>query len=231
MLDLQHGAITIDGLDISKLPREQIRSRLNAIPQEPYLLAGTIRSNIDPLNLAPDDAVIAALQKVHLWDLVESKGGPASRMNDKTFSPGQRQLICLARALMRKSSILVLDEVTSSVDIDTDKLMQKIIRDEFPTQTIIAIAHRLDTVIDFDKIAVLEHGKLVEYDSPEVLLSYPSAFRELYMTQKGQEVRDVIPEEDEEDLEETEETQRAQELALAMRRARKFALSLLLGLG
>ncbi|KAH8805474.1 putative ABC multidrug transporter [Xylogone sp. PMI_703] len=194
MLDLSTGSITIDNLDISTIPRQSVRFRLNAIPQEPYLLAGTVRLSVDPLRRTPDTAIITALQKVQLWDYIQLKGGLDADLSADFFSHGQRQLICLARAMIRQSSVLVLDEATASVDVKTDELMQKIIREEFPTQTIIAVAHRLDTVTDFDMVAVLDHGELVEYDSPRNLLGRQSKFRELYLTQKGE---DAIAEEEE----------------------------------
>ncbi|KAG9231678.1 putative multidrug resistance-associated protein [Amylocarpus encephaloides] len=173
-------SILIDGVDITKIPRQAVRSRLNAIPQDPFFMKGSIRLNASPENLHSDEDISQALQKLQLWDIVESKGGLDAELHAEFFSHGQRQLFCLARAILRKSRIVVLDEVSSSVDITTDILMQRVIREEFAGSTIIAIAHRLDTILDFDKVAVLSEGQLVEFDSPQVLLEQPSAFRELY---------------------------------------------------
>lgn len=181
MLELAPGSsITIDGIDISTLPRQLVRSRLNAIPQEPFFVKGTIRSNADPYSVHTDAAIINAIQKVHLWSLVQAKGGLDSQLEADFFSHGQRQLFCLARAILRKSKVVVLDEVTSSVDKVSDALMQKIIRGEFEGCTIIAVAHRLDTILDFDRIALLGGGRLVEMDTPERLLGRESAFKELF---------------------------------------------------
>lgn len=181
MLELTpESSITIDGIDITTLPRQLVRSRLNAIPQEPFFIKGTIRSNADPYQLHTDAEIISAIQKVHLWPLVLAKGGLDAELDQEFFSHGQRQLFCLARAILRKSKVVVLDEVTSSVDSRTDELMQMIIRKEFGDATIIAVAHRLDTILDFGRIALLGGGELKELDSPKALLGRDSMFKELY---------------------------------------------------
>lgn len=181
MLELAEGSsITIDGIDIATLPRQLVRERLNAIPQEPFFIKGTVRSNADPYSAYSDDAIIAAIEKVQLWSLVLAKGGLDTQLDAEFFSHGQRQLFCLARAILRRSKVIILDEVTSSVDKNSDELMQGIIREEFEGCTIIAVAHRLDTILDFDRIALLGSGKLVECDTPAALLGRDSAFKELY---------------------------------------------------
>ena len=173
-------SITIDGIDITTLPRQLVRSRLNAIPQEPFFIMGTIRANADPYHTHTDAAIVAAIQKVHLWSLAYSKGGLDAELDQDFFSHGQRQLFCLARAILRKSKVVVLDEVTSSVDARTDELKQRVIREEFKDATILCVAHRLDTILDFGRIALLGNGELKELDSPSVLLGRDSLFRELY---------------------------------------------------
>jgi ATP-binding cassette subfamily C (CFTR/MRP) protein 1 len=182
MLELTSGTMLVDGLDLSTLPRHIIRSRLNAIPQDPYFIVGSIRLNLDPYESSDDSQLIAALKKVQLWDVIVSNGGLDADLDVDDLSHGQRQLFCLARAILRKSKIVVLDEVTSSMDRKTDELMQRIIREQFKDCTIVAVAHRLDTILDFDRIAVLDSGRLAECDSPMNLLSRPSAFKELYDT-------------------------------------------------
>jgi ATP-binding cassette subfamily C (CFTR/MRP) protein 1 len=180
MLELREGAITVDGIDIATIPRQTVRERLNAIPQEPIFMKGSIRLNADPYALHSDSDIIAAIQKVHLWELVSAKGGLAADLDAEFFSVGQRQLFCLARAILRKSKVVVLDEVTSSVDTKSDELMQKVIREEFRDCTVIAVAHRLDTILDFDRIALLSGGELKELDTPGKLLAGQSLFRDLY---------------------------------------------------
>lgn len=173
-------SLLVDGINITRIPREIVRSRFNAIPQDPFFMKGSIRFNLSPEISHSDAEIIEALSKVQLWPIVEPRGGLDAELDANFFSHGQRQLFCLARAILRKSKIVVLDEVSSSMDVTTDKLIQRIIRQEFAGSTIIAVAHRLNTILDFDRIALLSDGKLIELDSPLALLSRPSAFRELY---------------------------------------------------
>ena len=170
----------IDDIDLSTIPRQEIRARLNAISQDPYFIAGTIRLNLDPYASSNDTALISALQKVQLYDTIMANGGLDADLDIDSLSHGQRQLFCLARAMLRKGKIIVLDEATSSVDRKTDELMQRIIREEFKDHTVIAVAHRLETILDFDRIAVLDRGMLKECDTPKNLLASKTAFRELY---------------------------------------------------
>ncbi|KAH7074750.1 P-loop containing nucleoside triphosphate hydrolase protein [Paraphoma chrysanthemicola] len=187
LMDISSGQIIIDSLDISTLPRQLVRSRLIALPQDPYVLAGTVRENIDPLGTVPDDLVISALRKVKLDHLLDNADiGLNAKLTSDMLSHGQCQLLCLARAMMRRSSILILDEATASVDVHTDALMQDIIRTEFKHHTVIAAAHRLDTISDFDTVVVLDQGRVLECDSPQSLLKKDSKFRELWQIQKGE---------------------------------------------
>ncbi|TVY14490.1 Canalicular multispecific organic anion transporter 2 [Lachnellula arida] len=176
MIELHQGTILIDGIDVTKVPRETTRSRLNAIPQETFFLRGTFRENLDPSGIAEEASLVQALKRVNL------------EISTATWTPrlshGQRQLFSLARAILRPAKIVVLDEATSSVDQETDDLMQGIIREVFEDCTLIAVAHRLNTIMDFDRVAVLEGGELMEYDSPANLLAKPSLFRSLYNDQQ-----------------------------------------------
>jgi ABC-type multidrug transport system fused ATPase/permease subunit len=187
LMDLQSGSIVIDGIDIATLPRQTVRSRLIALPQDPYVLAGTVRENIDPLYTVSDDEIVSALRKVQLDHLLDDEeAGLNAKLTTEMLSHGQCQLLCLARAMIRKGSILILDEATASVDVHTDALMQQIIRTEFKHHTIIAAAHRLDTIIDFDAVLMLDAGRILETDNPANLLGRDSSFKELYQIQKGE---------------------------------------------
>ncbi|CAG8888161.1 unnamed protein product [Penicillium egyptiacum] len=183
ILELNSGTILIDGIDISKVSRSQVRSRINTIPQQPFFLHGTVRLNANPEGNATDETIIESLQAVNLWSHIQLKGGLDIDMSDDLLSHGQQQLFCLARALCKSSNIVIMDEATSSVDSETDALMQTVIRTHFKNQTVIAIVHKLHTILDFDKVALLENGKIVEFDTPKALLSKEgSAFRTLVET-------------------------------------------------
>ncbi|KAK3360588.1 ABC transporter [Lasiosphaeria hispida] len=179
--DIHGGAIFVDGVDIATIPRREVRRRIVGIPQQPFLLKGSVRLNADPLGVASDEAIIEALECVQLIGLVEKNGGLDADVDGLTLSNGQKQLFCFARAMLRPGKILVLDEATSSVDVRTEEVIQRLLRKRFAGHTIIAVAHRLDTIMDFDKVAVLDAGRLVEFDSPYSLLDAPgSTFSRLY---------------------------------------------------
>ena len=172
------GRIVIDGVDISQIGLHDLKSRLTIIPQDAVLFTGSIRFNLDPFNERSDDEIHRSLEFAHLKDFVASlEDGIHHKISEggEDLSAGQRQLVCLARALLRKSKILVLDEATASVDFATDELVQQTIRSEFKDCTTITIAHRLKTVLDSSRILVLDHGELKEYDSPESLLKDPNS--------------------------------------------------------
>jgi len=191
MIEMSGGSIIIDDLDISTLPREEIRSRLVGVPQDSYLLTGSVRLNADPKKCVPDSAIIDALKSVQLWENVKEKGGLDTDIEKIFLSHGQKQLFCLARAMLRPSTVLILDEATSSVDAKTDTLMQRIIREKFSKHTIIAVAHKLDSILDYDKVALLDEGKVVEFDEPFELLNRPeSAFYKLYYSSHQEEEDD-----------------------------------------
>ncbi|KAI1293345.1 Multidrug resistance-associated protein 1 [Mortierella claussenii] len=167
------GRIEIDGIDISTIGLQDLRRHLAIIPQDPTLFAGTVRDNLDPFHEVEDADLWEALERSHLKDYIRSLPGGLSfevSQNGENFSVGQRSLICLARALLRKTRILILDEATAAVDVETDELIQKTIRQEFQERTVLTIAHRIKTVMDSDKILVLERGRVKEFDSPARLL-------------------------------------------------------------
>ncbi|KAF9962636.1 hypothetical protein BGZ72_000056 [Mortierella alpina] len=169
----QGGSIEIDGIDISTLGLRTLRQHLSIIPQDPTLFAGTVRDNLDPFHELEDAVLWQALERAHLKEHISSLTGGLSyqvSQNGDNFSMGQRSLICLARALLRKTKVLILDEATAAVDVETDDLIQKTIRREFKDRTVLTIAHRIKTVMDSDKILVLEKGRVQEFEAPAVLL-------------------------------------------------------------
>ncbi|KOC10592.1 putative sulfonylurea receptor/ ABC transporter [Aspergillus flavus AF70] len=180
MIDIQCGSILVDGTCLSDLDPEVVRSRVNVIPQEPFFLPETVRYNLDPHAKVTDDRLELAIQKVGLWDRVSGNGGLNMQLNPSTWSSGERQLLALARALVRDSPLLLLDEAASSVDDTTATFTQQIIEEEFRDHTILAILHRFACIERYDYIVVLERGEVVEFDSPTVLLGRDSKFRTLY---------------------------------------------------
>ena len=178
ILELVDGVIEIDGVDISKLSLNDLRTKIAIIPQEPALFRGTLKYNLDPYGKHHDDALWTALEQAKLSAYVRKQplGLKMEIMEGgSNFSIGQRQLVCLARALLVRSKILILDEATASVDVKTDALIQETIRSAFKECTVMAIAHRLNTVIDSDRILVLDQGVAKEFDSPKALLDNPES--------------------------------------------------------
>ncbi|RYP75911.1 hypothetical protein DL771_002175 [Monosporascus sp. 5C6A] len=182
LLPCHQGRILIDSIVISTMDPENIRSKLNCVTQEPFLVDGTIRENLSPWgDQVSDNDMVQALKQVDLWSKVVSVGGLDALLEDNSLSHGQRQLFCLARAFLRKSSILILDEPTGHIDPATDATIQRVIREGFPGRTIIMIAHRLQSLVEFDTVMVLESGCLIEIGPPKSLLSdSSSSFSALY---------------------------------------------------
>ncbi|XP_054263384.1 multidrug resistance-associated protein 1 isoform X4 [Macrosteles quadrilineatus] len=178
ILEAAGGKIIIDNQDISKLGLHDLRSRLTIIPQDPVLFSGTLRMNLDPFNKEKDEAVWRALELAHLNSFVRGlTSGLQHQVSEggDNLSVGQRQLVCLGRALLRKTRVLVLDEATAAVDLETDDLIQRTIRTQFKDCTVLTIAHRLNTIMDYDRVLVLDKGLIVEYDSPSNLLKNKSS--------------------------------------------------------
>jgi len=175
LIEPDSGKIIIDSIDIGKIGLHELRSKLTIIPQDPVLFSGTIRTNLDPFNTYSDTQLWTALEHSHLKHFVkglESELEYKVAEGGENLSVGQRQLICLARALLRKTKILILDEATAAVDLETDSLIQNTIRKEFSDCTILTIAHRLNTIMDSNRVLVLDKGKIAEFDSPANLLSH-----------------------------------------------------------
>ncbi|KRZ88108.1 Multidrug resistance-associated protein 1, partial [Trichinella sp. T8] len=167
------GSLLIDNTDITKIGLHDLRSRLTIIPQEPVLFCGTLRINLDPYEAYSDQDIWRNLERAHLKAFVSSLPDKLQHMiseGGENLSVGQRQLVCLARALLRKTKILILDEATAAVDLETDDLIQQTIRLHFSDCTVLTIAHRLNTIIDNDRIMVLDAGRIAEFEPPQQLL-------------------------------------------------------------
>ncbi|QPC67746.1 hypothetical protein HYE67_009977 [Fusarium culmorum] len=180
LLELQSGTIRIDDKDIAKIPRQYIRSQITTIPQDPVSMSGTVRHNMDPEELVQaDEMLITALKKTTLWSVVETRGGLDADISALGFSVGQRQLFCLARALLSHSNIVLLDEPSSSVDDATTKEVRHVVREVMHGRTVIEVTHRLDHATDFDVVVVMKDGRIVETGNPRDLLTQDSALKAL----------------------------------------------------
>lgn len=167
------GDIIIDDINTKEIKLQQLRSKISIIPQDPVLFSGSLRRNLDPFEQHPDSDLWNALEEVELKQTVKNlPNGLEHKMSEggTNFSVGQRQLLCLARAIVRKNQILVMDEVTANVDNKTDEFIQETIRRKFTDCTVLTIAHRLHTIIDYDKVLVMNEGRAVEFDHPFLLL-------------------------------------------------------------
>ncbi|XP_075066890.1 ATP-binding cassette sub-family C member 9 isoform X1 [Mixophyes fleayi] len=176
MVDILDGKIVIDGIDISKLPLHTLRSRLSIILQDPVLFSGSIRLNLDPECTCTDDRLWEALEIAQLKNLVKSLPGGLDAMvteGGENFSVGQRQLFCLARAFVRKSSILIMDEATASIDMATENILQKVVMTAFADRTVVTIAHRVSSILDASLVLALSEGILIESDTAKNLLANP----------------------------------------------------------
>lgn len=182
-LEADAGSIEIDGVDISTIGLKDLRENMAIIPQDPTLFTGTIRTNLDPFGQYTDEAIFQALRRVHLIKDGEADASPDENLNQfkdlenpvteggSNLSQGQRQLICLARSLLKSPKVLLLDEATASIDYKSDAQIQQTIREEFGETTILTIAHRLKSIVDYDMILVMDHGRAMEYAPPYELLN------------------------------------------------------------
>ncbi|XP_037350168.1 ATP-binding cassette sub-family C member 3 [Talpa occidentalis] len=179
ILEAAEGEILIDGLNVANIGLHDLRSQLTIIPQDPILFSGTLRMNLDPFGKYSEEDIWWALELSHLHAFVSSQPaglGFQCSEGGENLSMGQRQLVCLARALLRKSRILVLDEATAAIDLETDNLIQATIRTQFADCTVLTIAHRLHTIIDYTRILVLDKGTVAEFDSPTNLIAARGIF-------------------------------------------------------
>ncbi|XP_050294891.1 ATP-binding cassette subfamily C member 4-like [Anthonomus grandis grandis] len=178
------GVVAIDGIDTAKVGLRILRTAISIIPQVPILFSATLRYNLDPFEKCSDEQLWKALERVELKQNGVSLDTPVSE-GGGNFSAGQRQLICLARAIVRNNKVLVMDEATANVDRQTDSLIQKTIREAFKDCTVITIAHRLNTIADYDKVLVMDAGKAVEFAPPHELLENPNGYFAKMVAQTG----------------------------------------------
>uniref|UniRef100_A0AC35TJK4 Multidrug resistance-associated protein 1 n=1 Tax=Rhabditophanes sp. KR3021 TaxID=114890 RepID=A0AC35TJK4_9BILA len=175
MIEAAEGKILIDDVDISEIGLHDLRETITIIPQDPVCFSADLRFNLDPFDRYTDDQIWEALEHAHLKEFVTTKldRGLESKISEggSNWSTGQRQLLCLARAILRRSKILVLDEATANIDNKTDALIQETIRKEFASSTILTIAHRINTILDYDRVMVMDQGEIGEFDTPAALLS------------------------------------------------------------
>ncbi|KAI6235875.1 hypothetical protein M3Y95_00097800 [Aphelenchoides besseyi] len=167
------GRILIDGIDVQEIKLHDLRSRISCIGQDAVLFSGSLRFNLDPFYAHSDDQIWTALEDVHMKSFVNSLPDGLMHLiseSGSNISAGQKQLFCMARALLERNKIIVFDEATANVDVQTDQLIQKTIREKFCDATILTIAHRTETILDYEKVMILDHGRLVEIDSPQHLL-------------------------------------------------------------
>ncbi|NXN95747.1 MRP3 protein, partial [Rhinopomastus cyanomelas] len=179
ILEAAKGEIKIDGVKISEIGLHDLRSRLTIIPQDPVLFSGTLRMNLDPFNKYSDEEIWKALELSHLKRFVSSQPSMLDyecSEGGENLSVGQRQLVCLARALLRKTRILILDEATAAIDLETDDLIQMTIRTQFEDCTVLTIAHRLNTIMDYTRVLVLDNGTVAEFDTPASLIASKGIF-------------------------------------------------------
>ncbi|XP_018045492.1 PREDICTED: probable multidrug resistance-associated protein lethal(2)03659 [Atta colombica] len=183
------GLIEIDAIDTSQIGLHDLRCKISIIPQEPFLFSGSLRRNLDPFDLYPDEPLWRALEEVELKEI-----GLEAHINEggSNLSVGQRQLVCLARAIVRNNPILVLDEATANVDPRTDELIQTTIRKKFEKCTVLTIAHRLNTVMDSDRILVMDAGNAVEFDHPHMLLQKESGYLKSMVQETGTAMAEAL---------------------------------------
>jgi ATP-binding cassette subfamily C (CFTR/MRP) protein 1 len=180
MLPISSGHITIDGIDTSILPPRFLRKAINVIPQDAFFMPGSLRTNLDPKRLASNDQIEEAVKKVGMWGKIQSAGGLDHDFDAEKWSVGEKQLLTLARAVLIKSKILVLDEAMSSVDQETETLMQRVVEDNFQAQTVLVVAHRLKFAQWCDGVVVIKEGRVVEKGSFGELVEGEGEFARLY---------------------------------------------------
>lgn len=171
IVELFSGKITIDGVDISKLNLNYLRSRITVIPQDPTLFKGTLRYNLDPANLIDPEYLEAVYRETEMkfdLDMEISENG-------SNLSTGEKQMVCICRAILRKCNVVILDEATSNIDVVTEEKIQALLEKYLKESTVLTVAHRLNTIINSDKVLVLSYGQVKEFDSPDTLMQNPNS--------------------------------------------------------
>lgn len=181
-----NSSIEFDGIDITTIPRQTIRASVAVVPQHPFFMKSTsVRDNLAPRGERNDERMLAALHRLKMRDVIDRMGGLDSILDIDRLSQGQRQLLCLARAMLANKRIILLDEASSNVDPNSEQLIRQVIREQFVGCTVIAIVHRLGAVVDFDRVAVMSGGRVVEWDNPRELLKRDSEFKKLWDLTSG----------------------------------------------
>ena len=184
IVEIVAGQITLDGVDLSKIGLGDVRGRqhgMSIIPQDPFLVGSTLRDCLDPFGDKNDEEILEALKAIRLVSADETVDVLSTRLEEggSNYSVGERQLLNLAAALLNKPTLLALDEATASIDHSTDAFVQKLLRNRFQDTTLITVAHRLNTIMDYDLILVMDNGRAVEMGPPAELLERNGAFAEL----------------------------------------------------
>jgi len=172
LMEVEAGKIEIDGVDIARVPLPVLRAKITMIPQDPTLFAGALRYSLDPSGTVSSEKLWAALESVDMKPHIENmEGGLDAEIAEggENLSAGQRQLLCMARALLETPRLLIMDEATSNIDNKTDDKIQSMLKDAFSECSVLTIAHRIDTITWYDRVLVLDQGRVLEYDSPGVL--------------------------------------------------------------
>lgn len=183
------GFLTIDEMDTQKINLTQLRRKISIIPQEPTLFTISLRNNLDPYQKYSDDLIWSILKDVEMKNVFDTLD---KKLNYGNMSIGQRQLFCLARAILNENKIVVFDEATANIDDATDAFIQRVIKDKFKDCTVLTIAHKLNTIMDSDKVIVMDNGKAVEYDHPHNLLQNKSSYLSAMVQSTGDKMSEHL---------------------------------------
>ena len=196
IVEIISGQILVDNVDINSVQIEHLRSCITVIPQDPTIFSGTLRFNLDPYETTSDERLIEVLRVAQLEDLLhkDRRGlDQTVQENGSNLSSGEKQLLCICRAILRRSKVIVLDEATANIDVVTEQKIQRLIAEEFDGCTMITIAHRLNTIMQSDKIMVLSYGQIIEFDEPATLAANPDSEFSSLLKELEQEETEQMP--------------------------------------